>query len=439
MRPAQILDKFQFDTLPRDGAVFWAHGGQIIDSDERRILSINEEVKNAFLQVENHKHGITELPLALKIRGGDTDIPQEASVDLSLALGYDRDSTVFFRSREVSFWEEQHFWRDVSKRFSARASGIITVAVAGAQANTNFRVFEYPAIMGNREITGVSRLESEILPSFMEKMFLDVPTGRMHIVTYGDDEGEFEKMYDDPDKRWIHASVMYRRDQTPLSKQDWSIEQKQQWFNNASDNLLMHLEGRTSVEIPGSHGSRAHYGPSDINFTEARARFLCEIYFCLREASVLTKKAGLGDGGAQNEMDQEYERLAVCLDLLQQYPELVDYDTQPSERYVRPGTNEVKYGREWLTQELGRMLLRLDNGLTVEDKNNMWGRYHDYRMIGAPPEFMGKPDVVENYVRQSLSVLPSQISAALKKMEALMPLGPQGRHRDHRPLNGVAL
>lgn len=402
--PKELLEIHTFDALPRDGAVFSSHGGVIADEDARRTWSVNSDLARSFISI--HKY-----------LGSST-----AFTEVADALGLFEGGSRYLLPNDVkltSFWEEEGFWKDISIRFAQKVEGTVSVAVAGAGANTIFRLFEYPALMDNAKVDNVRVIEGRPLQGhdFQYVNTLSRTFGRASI----DEVEALESRIGKNHVRLIQGAISYDNNAV-MSKHEWADRQKQEWFSASVEKLMTHLDGRPRVRHDHGWVGRSMFDPADQCIIDAKARFLQETVFCLREEAALRKKAASGDTRAAQSLVHEHARLSRCLDIMEKHPEVLYFDEPqtPLERARGLGREVPRIHR--ISQQMGVMFLRLDTEMDIESKNTLWGRYQDYDRSErhAKPGCIGKPEELQDYVRARIAGLKQQVQNALK---------PAGTHR----------
>ena len=400
--PKELLEIHTFDLLPRDASVFSSHGGVIADADARRSWSVNGDLANSFMNIHRHIGNTTPF------------------MDVARALGLfdSRTSTLLPGDvQQVSFWEEDTFWKEISTRFTQKSDGTVSVAVTNASANTIFRLFEFPALMENPKVDNVRVIVGKPLggddfqyvntlsrtfgrASYVEVEALELQVGKDHL-------------------RLLDSTMAYDR-HAVMDKQEWANWQKQEWFEASIGKLLCHLEGKPHVRHDLGSTSRSMYDLADENLIDAKARFLQEVVISLREETALRNKSAQGDVRAAQSLVQERARLAKCHEIMEKYPEALYFDEKPTAAETQRGQGRQIDRERHLTQHMGMMFLRLDTGMDIEAKNKLWGRYHDYDRSErhAKPGCTGQPDMLEEYVRNRITGLKQQVQNALKPATA---------------------
>ncbi len=413
--PEELLQKFQLDNLPAGRCVFWSHGGSIADADERKIWSVNEELHKSFLEIRAHEAGLHPNDASLAMADGKGSPPDHIYVSLHDALGchWGTQWLMSTKAADVSFWAEKHFWRDISVRFAQKAAGCISVAVDDGTANTNFRLFEYPAIMANDKISAIRILTGAPVPARVHPYFNRV-TKEFNFKASMKDYNKAEKEYGYDNVTMIFPSMLCKNETSIMNKEDWSLMQKQRWFDNTIEKLLTHLEDRPAKESVKISDYRSHYDIADSCTFTAKARFLCETAFCLREAALQQKRLAEGAPGAAKALEQERNRLEKCLALMKAYPEVLYIDEPPTE-VEKKHTYHINYisRLDKLVSEFGMMMMRIDDTMSLEDKDRIWGKKEDYDPRHSNPELAGQPRAVEAYTREKIAALRNDLEAFL--------------------------
>jgi hypothetical protein len=139
--------------------------------------------------------------------------------------------------------------------------------------------------------------------------------------------------------------------------------------------------------------------------------------------------SGQGDERIPVLIEKEKGRLEKAYKLLEIYPQILYFDEPVTEvEYARSRQIRGVPRQHILTQELGEMLLRIDDSMTLADKNSLWGRYYSYR--GGlfrvhdedwQREAVGRPQEMEQYVRDYLSGLKTRMKKAMEAAPAASP------------------
>lgn len=405
----EILEKHRFDALPLDGAVFWAENGVIVRPEDRTIVPVNDELAQSYMQINNALQDDISYTDMLKIvdkwnRGGSKSqlLPRMA--------------------KDISYFEENEFWRQMNVQFASAAKGLVHVAVAGGHADSLFRLFTYPAIMANDNITQVQAITGQPEGALMVA-YVDTLTKKFEsAVDYKDWRAKSKA---EPDRfQLIYADMIPDEPLQTLPKALWAERQKQDWFDTARAKLMCHLNNEPvtpDVELTGAYFSDR----SRQDFLHAKIGFLGEMMFSLREIDRLKASLAQGNTAAASAFKAEKQRLSQGFKILQDYPEILHFDeavTPLEQERSFSLRHDTPRGRI-ITQQLGSMLFMLDTSLTLEEKNAVWGRYETYDHevsassgfgIDWPAENLGQPRKVEAYVRNTLAGLKNKIGQALE-------------------------
>lgn len=413
-----ILAETKFESLKKDGAVFWSGGGLIINGEDRTIVSVNEDLAQGFIRVQNC------------LRGEDDLTDMMGMVD-PYGRGGPKSALLPRKAEELSSLEEREFWRRMSARFVKAACGTIHVAANRALANGHFRLFEYPAIMANDDISHVHVLTGETLTEGVVP-YIDTLS---NVFNRG---AAYDQWVDCAGRDNIHLvsqDVIFDDNLKTLTKADWAAQQKQAWFEAARQKLVSHLEGTLLSEDARRYDS-VFSERTRTDMVYAKAAFVGEVFFSLREVQRLE---GLGCAGhdVAAGLAAERQRLAESADILRRYPEILDFDGKPTEaerarsRSLRSGAPRQRV----MTQELGGMLLLLDDTLSLDQKIGKWGRYEGYDagFFGnshIDRKNLGQPREMETYVRARLEGLKGEINQVLSNRAA----GPRKPMRKKPPM-----
>ncbi|HTK85118.1 MAG TPA: hypothetical protein VL625_08540, partial [Patescibacteria group bacterium] len=127
-----------------------------------------------------------------------------------------------------------------------------------------------------------------------------------------------------------------------------------------------------------------------------------------------------------------------ALDVLNRYPDILTFDDEPPSAFERGRSRYVRGDNIMrvyiMTRRLGDMLLKLDDSMTLAEKNALWGRYEDYdharySRSDEPNPNLGRPREVEEYVRRKLAGLKDEISAELDVNERKVLQFPAPAHK----------
>jgi hypothetical protein len=405
---AMILAKYNFDTLPKDGAVFWAEGGVIVRPEDRTIVPVNDELAQSFMQVNN----------ALQDDITYTDMLQ--IVD-KWNRGGSKSQLLPRMAKDISYHEENEFWRQMNVQFAGAATGAVHIAAANAGADSVFRLFTYPAIMANDKITQVQAITGRPQAA-LSVAYVDTLTKKFErAAAYHDWRAKSQA---EPDRlQLVYADMIQDEALQTMPKDSWAERQKQDWFDTARAKLMCHLNNEPvtpELEITGAYFNDR----SRDDFLHAKIGFVEEIIFSLREIDRLKTALVQGKPAAASAFKAEKQRLKQSRKILQDYPEILHFDeaVTPLEWKRSFSLRHDTPRAHIMTQQLGSMLMGLDTSLTLEEKNAVWGRYETYSReallsghgIDWPAENLGQPRKLEVYVRSSLAGLKNKIDQALE-------------------------
>jgi len=378
--------------------VFWCKGAEIADPEERRTWGQNEHLAVEFMKVQNHfKEGAcTEL--------------------LDTIDWYERGRRYFlpYIGTEFSYFEQKEFWREISTRFARAARGTIHVAANNGYARSGFRIFEYQALMENEDADHAQIIKGRPTPPRLWP-YVDRLTG-----TFERAATLMQNHKKDPDaSTTVCLSMLFDKKLRTMPKLLWAEWQKQQWFDASLSTLMAHFEERPMRKSFKGHGLYYH-DLTEMDFMYAKSRFIGEIVFSLREADRLKRCLEAGDTSAAVLLKGEKRRLAKALRIVGEYPEILFFDEPYTKlEWSRAGYPRARFGplRPALTQQAGSLMLQLDDSMSLEEKNRLWGRFRPYdlarRKNDIPADQLGRPDEMEDYVREHLAALPREIQCRL--------------------------
>ncbi len=406
----KIIAQNTFAGLPKDGAVFWAEGEDIIIPQDRKTFATNDELAQSLLATRNAIAGKT------------------AFTDLQDALdpghgARKRSSFLPPMKKDVSHFEAQEFWRRMNIRFAEAAEGTVHVAASGGAASSTFRLYGFDALMENDAVTDVEvvtgKPRTDVIP------YVDRLTHEFNACSLED----WQKKWRSPAEDVILLCYQVIADDglKTMPKQAWAEWQKQDWFDTACAKLFNHIDREPAVEDRYKVGVFFN-DRADSDVIYAKTRFLQEVVFILHETDRLKKAVADGDAAAGVSLKAERGRLRRACDILEKYPEIT-YFNEPAtalEMERSPSTFRQLPRAPILTQELGGMMMQLDPSMTLEERNRLWGRNERYDFTfpsfldkqDQPADYLGHPKETEKYVRTQLAGLKDRMQQELANEKA---------------------
>jgi len=223
----------------------------------------------------------------------------------------------------------------------------------------------------------------------------------------------------------IYRAVLPYDELVTRPKEIWAECQKQAWMDASITRLVHLLEGNKPPELD-NRGN--HYGHSDrarSDIIDAKAGFIQEVVFSLHEIKRLQALENSGQTRAIVMIEDEKRRLQQAYQLIERYPEIIYFDEPLTAIEMKRSYWGSETERKTkITQKMGPMFLLLDQSLSVQDRNALWGRiyYYVYPMKSDGTLDSPQPRVMEDYVRNRICGLKDAINNALSlKMEQGKP------------------
>lgn len=342
------LDKHTYDDLTADVSVFWSRGGTILDLESRSSFSVNEVLALTYSVIEN-----------MRRKDPRCIAPNHVRTLCMEILGCNRYQSANFGlwPLDYSHFEEVYFWETLSRRFARKSSGVISVAVSGTTGDSLFRRVEFAEIMSNTEISSVRVIEG--VRSNDCAVWVRKKDGA--VVTTPLFSEQTQTKYWKSRHNRVDCEMLPNQQLVVYPKAIWAEMQKQAWFETQLGELTHYLNRDEKLE------------PRFCSFHIAKLHFLEEVLSIQREVERLRS---IGDTKA---LRQELIRLKTCRDVSLEFPEIWFFNEPVSElEHFYDDEPTSKRRVHWLTQNIGDFFIKCDDSISLEDRNRLWGRFHNY-------------------------------------------------------------
>ena len=438
------LAKFREKTADIDPnyLLFWSRG-RTFSREREAPSSENKEVTIAFQEITSIQNNTPNDNVYHTVN--------------SLLDPYNENKVLSGYYNEVTKTQMDLFWRTVSESWARLAQGKIGVAVRSSVAYTNFRMFEYPIIMENKNITEVFVLEGDIVNKGHHAIIPCATPDKVEILSYQELRTRFgyashdlssltkEKTYHS-----LHVDIVPTLPPKTMPKEEWAEWQKQQWYNTSKRHLLNILNDKEeSVYSYAEAGSHLNRERSSYILIDAEMRFLGEIAFSVRELErleSLARKTNDNDSLRLLELSikKETGRLKDAMKVINDYPFIADVKAPLNDIEKEHGrlyaidrwdrTLQKLVIKGWkskiniFTQTLGNMFLGMDDSLTNAQKHSLWGIFENYDLYNLSNKpntmlpdkhFYGNPEALEAYTEGKIKQLLEKALERTSKQNTL--------------------